>query len=82
VILEARQYLLRDNVYYYGFQGVKKIIQSRGSSDSDDLTAGVKPVKSKAGQIKTSFSWTSPVTSAVSSPTNTFSSDLIPNSGR
>jgi len=85
MMLETRQYLMRDNIYYYGFQGAKKLVQrtTRPSPEKQlALAASGKTSKRSASQSNTSFSWTSPVTSALVSPTNTFSSDLIPNSGR
>jgi hypothetical protein len=84
LMLETRQYLMRDNLYYYGFEEAKKIVRRSPPSAQKTmaLAAAGKVPKHPARQISTSFSWTSPVTNAVSSPTNTFSSDLTPNSGR
>ncbi|MGH9592422.1 MAG: LssY C-terminal domain-containing protein [Bryobacteraceae bacterium] len=85
MLLEGRQHLLRDNIYYYGFEGIKKLVQrpSRPAPQTAfALTAAGKTLKHPAAQSNTNFSWTAPVTNAFSSPTNTFSSDLTPNSGR
>ncbi len=85
MMLEARQYLMRDNIYYYGFEGAKKMVQRAARPSPRKmlaLAAAGKTPKHAATQINTNFAWTSPVTSAPSSPTNILSSDLMPNSGR
>jgi hypothetical protein len=86
MLLETRQYLMRDNIYYYGFQGARKMVRRspRTAPEKPPVTLAedLKPKKPSRSQTDTSFVWTSPVTSAFLSPTNTFSSDLIPKSGR